>query len=552
MNRRAWLGRLAAAGAAGVVPGGDLASSIGGAVGDHAAWLRDALPSLPAEPRRLRAYDLRVKAAFAAASAGMPRRDGNRDETGIPAYLAMFSKGLPHDAHGIVDPEAYRALARAAAGTGARFEDVPLGGPRRLVSPQASFAFALDGLDAAMLDAPDPPAWESAAFAGEAVEAYWLALLRDVPFARYGEEPLAARAATDLSRAGLDTTPDTLFARRPDPARGTRHAGAARPVPENLPPAPGPMVSQFLLRAVPMGAQLLSPRVPAQVPGEAFLATWDDWLASQNGQMPTREVTCVGRRYICCGRDLATWTRTDYPGQAGIQAALLLEALRAPVTPQHPYVRSRNQAGYVTFGLPFVVDLASRVAMHALRASWFQKWVIHRRLRPEELGGRLESAAAGAPIIAWPDALLMRSDAFSETRRRSGSCLLPVAWPEGAPLHPAYPAAHAATAGAMVTVLKAYYAEEWVLPDPVEALADGSELRPIAASLTVGDELDKLAWNLALGRAFAGVQWRSDAQAGLRLGEAVAVALLRELRDLLPEPHGAFTLRAFDGTTIQA
>jgi hypothetical protein len=547
MNRRAWLRRLAAAGAAGVVPAGELPTSF--AAADHSAWLREALPSLPVEPRRLRAYDLRVKAAFAAASAGVPRRDGNLDEARVPAYLAMFSKGLPHDAHGLVDPEAYRALARAAAGTGARFEDVPLGGARRLVSPQASFAFALDGLDAAMLDAPDPPAWESAGFAGDAVEAYWFALLRDVPFAQYPGDLLVERAAADLSRAGIDATPATLFARRlasRSPEPGTR---APDPATRTLPP--GPMVSQFLLRAVPMGAQLLSPRVPAQVPGESFLTTWDDWLASQNGQMPTRDVSYAGRRYICCGRDLATWTRTDYPGQAGVQAALLLEALRAPVAPQHPYVRSRNQAGYVTFGLPFVVDLASRVAMHALRASWFQKWVVHRRLRPEELGGRLESAAAGAPVVAWPDALLLQSEAFSETRRRSGTCLLPVAWPEGAPLHPAYPAAHAATAGAMVTVLKAYYAEEWVMPDPVEPLADGSQVQPIGASLTVGDELDKLAWNLALGRAFAGVQWRSDAEAGLRLGEAVAVALLRELRELLPEAHGAFTLRAFNGTRIQ-
>jgi hypothetical protein len=300
-----------------------------------------------------------------------------------------------------------------------------------------------------------------------------------------------------------------------------------------------------------MGAQLLSPRVPAQASGESFLSTWDEWLASQNGHLPSREATYTGRRHICCGRDLATWTRTDYPGQAGVQAALLLEALRAPVTPQHPYVRSRNQAGYVTFGLPFIVDLASRVAMHALRASWFQKWLLHRRLRPEELGGRLEAGAAGAPIATWPDARFVDSDAFAEVRRRTGTCLLPMAWPEGAPLHPAYPSAHAATAGATVTVLKAYYAEEWTMPDVVEPSLDGGQLRPIDDSLTVGDELDKLAWNLALGRAFAGVQWRSDAEAGLRLGETVAVALLRELRDLLPEPHGPFTLRAFDGAAIE-
>ncbi len=504
------------------------------ALGDHADWLRDALPVLPVEPRRLRAYDLRVKAAFAAASANVPRRDGSADERVVPGFLAMFSKGLPHDAHGLVDPEAYRALARAAAHTGdARFEDVPLGGDRRLVSPQAAFAFALDGLDAAMLSVPEPPAWGSASFAAEAVEAYWAALLLDVPFARYGEDPVVARAAADLARAGTDASPSTLFMR---PATSAWH---------------GPLVSQFLLRPVPMGALSLSPRVPAQTTGESFLVTWDDWLASQNGQMPTRDVTYAGRRYVCCGRDLATWVRTDYPGQAGVQAALLLEALRAPVTAEHPYVRSRNQAGYVTFGLPFVVDLASRVAMHALRAAWFQKWVVHRRLRPEELGGRLESAAAGAPLVAWPEARFAQSDAFAEARRRTGTCLLPMAWPEGAPLHPAYPAAHAATAGAMVTVLKAYYAEQWVLPDPVEPTADGGEVRPVEATLTVGGELDKLAWNVTMGRSFAGVQWRSDAEAGLRLGEAVAIALLRELRELLPESHGAFTLRAFDGTTIE-
>lgn len=541
MNRRAWLRRLAVAAGAGALPGNHVAYGSGLPAGDTAAWLREALPTLPVEPRRLRAYDLRVKAAFAAASAGVPSRRGNADETRVPAFLAMFSKGLPHDTYGIVDPDAYRALVEATAGKGTvTFEDVPLAGPRRLVSPQAAFAFALDGLDAAMLDAPDPPAWDTSAFALEAIETYWMALLRDVPFTRFADDEQVARAVADLRRAGADVTAGTLFSRSPRPSTDERSTQAA-----------GPAVSQFLLRAVPMGAQLLSPRVPAQAAGESFLTTWDDWLASQNGRMPTRGVTVVGRRYISCGRDLATWTRTDYPGQAGVQAALLLEALRAPVTPEHPYVRSRNQAGYVTFGLPFIVDLASRVAMHALRASWFQKWVVHRRLRPEEFGGRLEAAASGSPVAAWPEPRFAQSDAFAEIRRRSGTCLLPMAWPEGAPLHPAFPAAHAATAGAMVTVLKAYYAEEWELPDPVEPLPDGSELQPIDARLTVGGELDKLAWNIAIGRAFAGVQWRSDAEAGLRLGEAVAVALLRELRELLPEPHGVFTLRAFDGTTVE-
>jgi hypothetical protein len=547
MTRRDWLRRLAAtAAAAGVTPAGSAWASSGAlglSSGVHADWLREALPAWPTEPRRLRAYDLRVKAAFAAASTASPRRDRTADERDVPAYLAMFSKGLPHDAFGIVDPQAYRALASAAAsGDGSRFDDVPVAGPRRLVSPQAAFAFALDGLDAPMLEAPEPPAYGSPALASEAIELYWMALLRDVPFDDYAAHPLVARAAADLTRAARATSPATMFTRSGQAADGAGTTSV------DARPGPGPFVSQFLLHPVPMGAQVLSARVAAQSAGEAFLTTWDEWIASQNGQVPSREVTYAGRRHICCGRDLATWTRTDYPGQAGVQAALLLEAWRAPVSAGHPYAGHRNQAGYVTFGLPFVVDLASRVAMHALRASWFQKWVLHRRLRPEELGGRLEAAASGAPVAAWPDARLLRSEAFAETRRRTRTCLLPVAWPEGAPLHPAYPSAHACTAGAMVTVLKAYYAEEWVLPDPVEPLPDGSALRPGDATLTVGGELDKLAWNLALGRAFAGVQWRSDAEAGLRLGEAVAIALLRELRDVLPEHDAQFVLRRFDGT----
>lgn len=536
MTRRDWLRRLAAGGVAGAAPFGEGAVPL--SVGMQAEWLRAALPVLPTEPRRLQAYDLRVKAAFAAASAASPRREGSADEHRVPAFLAMFSKGLPHDRFGIVDPRAYRALvAAAAAGEGARFEDVPLAGPRRLVSPQAAFAFALDGLDAAMLDAPEPPAIGSDGFAREAIEAYWMALLRDVPFDEYEGHPLVARAAADLTRAGQPATPATIFA--PPTTTGP---GAGRP--------PGPRVSQFLLRPVPMGAQVLPAQVVAQAAGEEFLVTWDDWLSSQNGQVPHRDVTYTTRRYVCCGRDLATWTRTDYPGQAGVQAALVLEALRAPVGADHPYVRSRNQAGYVTFGLPFIVDLASRVAMHALRAAWFQKWVLHRRLRPEEFGGRLEAAASGSPVAVWPDARFLHSDACTEARRRTGTCLLPVAWPEGAPLLPAYPAAHAATAGAIVTVLKAYYAGAWVLPDPVEPTPDGTELRPIHTDLTVEGELDKLAWNIACGRVFAGIQWRSDAEAGLRLGEAVAIALLRELRELLPERDGRFALRRFDGDRI--
>ena len=66
---------------------------------------------------------------------------------------------------------------------------------------------------------------------------------------------------------------------------------------------------------------------------------------------------------------------------------------------------------------------------------------------------------------------------------------------------------------------------------PVIASPDGLSLVPWKGSgLTVGGELDKLAGNIAYGRNFAGLHWRSDAVEGLRLGEAVAVSVLEEMR----------------------
>jgi hypothetical protein len=50
------------------------------------------------------------------------------------------------------------------------------------------------------------------------------------------------------------------------------------------------------------------------------------------------------------------------------------------------------------------------------------------------------------------------------------------------------------------------------------------------APLTVGGELNKLAGNLLVGWSFGGVHWRSDNDAGLRLGEAVAISVLTDQR----------------------
>src|SRR5262249_2093614 len=125
-------------------------------------------------------------------------------------------------------------------------------------------------------------------------------------------------------------------------------------------------------------------------------------------------------------------------------------------------------------------------------------------------------------------------------------------YPEGCPQHPAYPAGHACIAGACVTVLKAFFNESFAIPNPVEASADGTTLNPYTGALTIGGELNKLAANVALGRDTAGRHWRTDGVEGLRLGEAVAISILRDEKTTFNEDFNGFSLTQFNGTTIGA
>jgi len=126
-----------------------------------------------------------------------------------------------------------------------------------------------------------------------------------------------------------------------------------------------------------------------------------------------------------------------------------------------------------------------------------------------------------------------------------------VAYPEGCPTHPAYPAGHACIVGAGVTVLKAFFNETFVIPKPVVAAPDGLSLLPYkGAPLTIGGELNKLASNIALGRNTAGVHWRSDGIEGLKMGESVAIQILKDYRKTYNEDFCGYSLTKFDGTTI--
>jgi hypothetical protein len=496
------------------------------------------------ERRAREAYRLRVEAARFQRDRPQPSQRANGDEQRYSSYIGNFSKTLPHDAFGTVDPVAYQALLRAMrTADPADFAAIPQGGGGKLANPQAAFAFQMDGADSHHLGVRVPPALASAEEAGEMAEDYWLALTRDVPFANYGTDSGIAAAAASLS-----TFSDF---------RGPKTAGQVTPANIFRGPTPGdlsgPYISQFLLRPIPYGSYNVPQKVRSGVAGVDYLWDYASWLNVQNGggaAAPFAIIDAASARYINDNRTLSAFLRGDFLGQAFINAGLMLQGFGlTALSPSNPYRTSLNQSAQATFGGGELIDLLAHACGSAFRAVYYQKWSVHRRLRPDAFGGLIHNMKT--TTLRYPiHHEILESSVLTAVHDKYGTYLLPTAYPEGSPAHPAYPAAHAAFAGAGATILKAFYDETFVIPAPVVASPDGTALNSYAGTLTVGNELNKLASNISLGRDAASVHWRTDGLEGMYLGEAAAIALLQDVRHNYNEPFPGFTLTKFDGTTI--
>jgi len=476
----------------------------------------------------------------------------NQDENIYPNKIGNFSKGLPHNNDGTVVLSAYNALVNAInSGRPADFDAIPLGGTVKLTNPQSGLAFDMQGPDAHALVLPPAPAFASREQAAEISENYWMALLRDVPYSQYSTNPIANAAAADLTLYGSDfkgpknggaVTTATLF-------RGLTTGDRV-----------GPQLSQFFYQDCNFGANKIEQKITTTVPGVNYMTDFNTWLAVQRGTAQGPNAFDPVPRYMRNGRDIGQWVHIDVLFQAYFHAFLILAGAGAPFDDGNPYTNNPTQFGFGTFGGPHIATLLCEVSTRALKAVWFQKWFVHRRLRPEVMAERVDRtlfAGAGYPVHSE----ILNS--FNDSNRLKGfmpvgNALLPMAFPEGSPTHPAYGAGHATVAGACVTILKAWFKETTRLVDigldPVQPTDDGLSLVPYADSdagdITVGGELNKIAANVALGRNTAGVHWRSDANESLKLGEQIAIGILKEQRACYNEVFNGFSLTKFDGTII--
>ncbi len=497
---------------------------------------------LDAEERIEKAYKVRTKAAKFQMKTPPLDHLCNGDECLYPNKIGNFSKGLPHNFLGEVDINAYKKYIKALkTGKVSDFNSIPMGGIAKLSNPQAAYVFDLIGADCQKMSLAVPPTFSSAWQAGEMAEVYWQALTRDVPFSEYDTNPLTKAAASELSglsdfrgpKVNGAVTSETLF-------RGNTPGDLV-----------GPYISQFIWKDIPFGAKTITQQYRTTATGSDYMTSYDDWLNIQNGETPVTPIYDPKSRYIRNGRDLSEYVHQDFSYQAPLSACLILLSYgKEAINKSNPYLNSATEGGFVTFGAPHILDLVSKVTRVALEAAWFQKFLIHRRLRPEEFGGRVHNQLTGKTKYPIHTELL-NSQVISHIFKQFGTYLLPVAYPEGCPTHPAYPAGHASIAGAGVTVLKAFFDENFVIPNPIEAKSDGLSFIPYEGTpLTIGGELNKLASNIALGRDTAGVHWRSDGIEGLKLGESVAIEILRDFRKTYNESFSGFSLTKFDGTTI--
>jgi hypothetical protein len=505
-------------------------------------------------------YELREHAAKSYRELGLEAQTPNGDEAAFPDLRATFTKGLLHDST--------TGLLKNRADFDALYQNIgdiePAPGTfNPFVDPQAGLAFDTEGPDAHQLALPAPPKFDSDLEIAEIAENYWMALLRDVPFANYtasAPDPLVTKAVNHLKTlTGYESvTPGTLF-------RG---------------PLPGesiaPYLSQFLVWDVPYGSQKTPAQVAFGLPdGTDFMTDWNTWLDVQNGvNQPNPPVAPVTPHYFSKGRDMAQYVHIDELFQAYLNACLILitptkrGGFGALIDQGNPYVgaittdtppaaRHSNQVGFGTLGEPNFKTLVAEVATRALKQVWSQKWFVHRRLRPEAFGGRLEAQRTGAIHGFISDAQIAQlQPVLDEVKAKFGNWLLPQAFPEGSPVHPAYGAGHATVAGACVTVLKALFYEEAKLSDlgvsPMTIAADGTRVHYTgsdAGEMTVLSELNKLASNIGLSRDIAGVHWRTDYTESVVLGERIALYFLQETANTYHE-NVTFHVQTFGGKPV--
>ncbi|WP_330632608.1 vanadium-dependent haloperoxidase [Halocatena halophila] len=461
---------------------------------------------------------------------------------GIEMYPSLFMKGMSMETNsnddpypeGFVSVGAHEAVMSPILRNRDEYNNIPQGDERRFISPQSVHSFPTEGMDSWSGTMPPAPSPGSDHMAGEMVDLYWMAALRDQPFDAYSGTLDGAITKSDIN-ADITTIADAIQT----PwwhNTGYLFVEAATDELDY-----GPYLSQFLIQDVMFGAFPISPEIKTFQQGQDYRTTRQEWLRLLAGEgqgaesSPPASRLTEGPRYIATGRDLAALVNFDPSYHVYVMAALTLLDQGISMNPALQYMTDAGNKifDYIDGGPVALLDLIGRAARNALLTAWYHKWRVHLRLRPETFAGRIHSQRIDSRYYGISD-LVFESNALTEIEENTGTAFLPLAYKEGAPVHPAYPSGHSTIAGACGTVLKTFFKnEDWPgeLFVPVDHGASRTTVPVPANHQGVHQEIDKLMSNMGLGRLFAGVHYYSDHYWGIKLGEQTAVAMLRDVLD---------------------
>ncbi|MEM8806593.1 MAG: bromoperoxidase [Cyanobacteria bacterium P01_G01_bin.38] len=424
----------------------------------------------------------------------------------------------------------------------------------------------------------------------------------------------------------------------------------------------GPYLSQFLLIGNPgqngggsvadgkivYGALEVDQKVSVAKPREDYMTDMVSYVEMQRGLKPEPENyepdppgdgsprPRPNRRFISTPRDLATYVHYDALYEAYLNACIILLGMGTPFDPAFDHLsgggaaagnpeKRRHVGGFALYGGPHILNLVTEVATRALKAVRFQKFNNHIRLRPEALAARIEllrrnelPSSDSNHVSDGKIPLALKSDikGLKERLQRTldvikngpgkDTYFLPMAFPEGSPMHPAYGAGHATVAGACVTVLKAFFdtsavlvatpvkdpetgkpvlipssndikreakfkryssqsedcpgdiaiafrAPELPAPSTNQVIPPKVDLDSYTPSqpLTLEGELNKLAANISIGRNMAGVHFFTDYYDSLRMGEKIALGILEEQALAYSTDPFVLSLPTFDGDVVR-
>lgn len=498
-------------------------------------------------------------------------------------YNGSFHKTLPHNLRDgrLINPEAYEEYRRAIIENDqAALNNIPLapGSTMKPINPLASHCTIVNGPSQQHLEIESAPFLSSPKGGAEILEIYAMALARDVAFVNYHESQLITSLLQPntlnnlfvLSNLNHSPSSPTLPLTSSTIFRSAVHGAEL-----------GPYISQFLYKPVRTGA-LITEQKYISPPSRTIArlnnirtewgVTLSETINIQNGNLslnpPTTPSSFLHARYINNGFSLAEAVHNDPPYQFFYQAGAILAANKYP--PNRSWPVYANQNSFITSnGIAAVLCEVASIANLALKHAWYHKWQEARNLRPEAYGLWIHDVKADLvenagnfdiPQFVLENAILEHIRALNGEWNSESSYTLPLTYPEGSPVHPAFPSGHATIAGACATILKCFFdcEQKWLQPI-VHANQEGSELITFIGEtdqITVGTELNKLAANVAYGRNFAGVHYRSDAEVGMHLGEKVAIHYVEHLLSTMVENYvdgsaPIIRIRRFDGEMIE-